>query len=93
MVNSSHHFSGYEDGAGMTEEGPVFFISAPMPWSGHVESYLEDLDIPYLRQGQRGAALALELGLANEIFDYYIPASAYQLAAEGLDELRELLGV
>ena len=73
-------------------EEPVYLISAPALWSGHVESYLEELAIPYLKQGRRGAALTVELGTAGEIYDYYIPASASERASEGLDQIRELIG-
>ena len=74
------------------EDRPLHFISAPMIWSAHVESYLEDKGIPYLKQGQKGAALAIELGQSQEIFDYYIPAAAMEKAAEGLEELKMLIG-
>ncbi len=74
------------------EDQPLHFISAPMIWSAHVESYLEDRAIPYLKQGQKGAALAIELGQSQEIFDYYIPAAAMEKAAEGLEELKTLIG-
>lgn len=70
---------------------PVYFISAPMPWSAHVESYLEELDIPYLKRGRKGAALAIELGPSSEIYDYFIPGQTVKKASAGLDELKELL--
>ncbi len=71
---------------------PVFLISAPLVWTGHVETYLEERGIPYLKRGQRGAALALELGPVNERFDYFIPAQALDKVREDLDELRDLVG-
>ena len=71
---------------------PVYFISAPMVWSAHVESYLEELKIPYLKRGRRGAALAIELGAGAEIYDYFIPRQAAARASEGVDELRKLIG-
>ncbi|NLA81406.1 MAG: hypothetical protein GX849_00980, partial [Clostridiaceae bacterium] len=43
-----------------SKDQPLHFISAPMIWSAHVESYLDDRGIPYLKQGQKGAALAIE---------------------------------
>lgn len=73
------------------EERLVFFISSPMVWSGHVETYLQERDIPYLKKGQKGAALALELGPVNEVFDYYIDSSDRDKAAQGLEELKALL--
>lgn len=71
---------------------PVYFISAPMVWSAHVESYLEELAIPYLKRGRKGAALAIELGAGAEIYDYFIPRQAVARASEGVDELRKLIG-
>lgn len=71
---------------------PVFFISAAQVWSAHVESYLEERGIPYLKEGRKGPALALELGYTSEIFDYYIPREALEDALEGAGELREITG-
>lgn len=71
---------------------PVYFISAPMVWSAHVESHLEELKIPYLKRGRKGAALAIELGAGAEIYDYFIPRQAAARASEGVDELRKLIG-
>ena len=71
---------------------PVYFISAPMVWSAHVESHLEELKIPYLKRGRKGAALAIELGAGTEIYDYFIPRQAAARASEGVDELRKLIG-
>lgn len=73
------------------EQEPVFFISSPMVWSAHVESYLEEKGIPYLRRGRRGAALAVELGATQEIYDYFIPKEAVELAMEEIDELKQLV--
>ena len=73
------------------EQEPVFFISSPMVWSAHVESYLEEKGIPYLKQGRRGAALAVELGATQEIYDYYIPSEAVESAMEEIDELKQLV--
>ena len=55
------------------EQEPVYFISSPMVWSAHVESYLVEKEILYLKQERQGAALASELGVTQEIYDYYIP--------------------
>lgn len=74
------------------DDSPVYLLSAPMVWSAHVESYLDGLDIPYMKRGRRGAALTIELGAASEIFDYYIPRPALERALPGLDELREQIG-
>ncbi|MDD3418956.1 MAG: hypothetical protein PHN96_05380 [Eubacteriales bacterium] len=74
-----------------SEQEPVFFISSPMVWSAHVESYLEEKGIPYLKQGRRGAALAVELGATQEIYDYYIPSEAVESAMEEIGELKQLV--
>ncbi len=84
---------GRGDRRDQSESGePVFLISAPLVWTGHVETYLEDKGIPYLRQGRKGAALAIELGPVSERYDYYIPPQALEKVREDLDELRELVG-
>ncbi|NLA71683.1 MAG: hypothetical protein GX850_04585 [Clostridiaceae bacterium] len=71
---------------------PVFLISSPLVWSAHVESYLQERDIPFLKRGQMGAGLAIELGPVNEIYDYYVPREALEQALADLDELKELIG-
>lgn len=81
-----------EDESRQVSNQPVYFISAPMPWSAHVESYLEELEIPYLKRGRKGAALAIELGAGSEIYDYFIPGQAFAKASAGADELKELVG-
>lgn len=68
-----------------------FFIAAPMIWSAHVETYLEDKDIPYLKRGRRGAAFMVELGATQEIYDYYVPQIAFEEASKGLEELKRLV--
>ncbi|HZK29309.1 MAG TPA: hypothetical protein VFD19_03730 [Clostridia bacterium] len=73
-------------------EEPVFLISSPPVWSAHVESYLLERDIPYLKQGQMGAGLAIELGPVNEIYNYYVPREALERARAELDELKALIG-
>ncbi|HPX93622.1 MAG TPA: hypothetical protein PK646_05460 [Bacillota bacterium] len=71
---------------------PVYLISAPMIWSAHVESYLEEREIPYLKRGRKGAALAIELGAGSGIYDYFIPQDAVGRAVEEIDSLKELIG-
>ena len=68
-----------------------FFIAAPMIWSAHVETYLEDKEIPYLKRGRRGAAFMVELGATQEIYDYYVPTIAFEEASKGLEELKRLV--
>ena len=68
-----------------------FFIASPMIWSAHIETYLEDKAIPYLKRGRRGAALMVELGASQEIYDYYVPTIAFEEASKGLEELKRLV--
>ncbi len=86
------HFKDKNQRTAPPEERFVFFISSPMVWSGHVETYLQDRGIPYLKRGQKGAGLALELGPVNEVFDYFIDSKDRDKASQGLEELKALLG-
>lgn len=70
----------------------VLLISAPSIWSAHVDSWLQERDIPYLKRGQMGAGLAIKLGHIHEVIDFYVPYERLEEAQEGLDELKEIIG-
>ncbi|MGI6157955.1 MAG: hypothetical protein ACOYH4_05765 [Saccharofermentanales bacterium] len=70
----------------------VLLISSPATWSPHVETFLTDRDIPFVKRAEKGAGVTLKIGPVNEVYDYYVPREAYDKAAEDLDELRAQIG-
>ncbi len=70
----------------------VHLISAPSIWSAHVDSWLQERHIPYMKRGQMGAGLAIKLGHIHEVIDFFVPVDRLEEAQEGLDELKEIIG-
>ncbi|HNZ63532.1 MAG TPA: hypothetical protein PKH23_04305 [Bacillota bacterium] len=75
-----------------TDPEPVLLISAPSIWSAHVDSWLTERRIPYMKRGRLGAGVAIKVGPVHEIMDFYVPAEKLEEAQEDLEELKEIVG-
>ena len=59
---------------------PVYLLERSTIWSGGIEEFLEENEIPCMKRGVRGPALSFILGAGAETYQFYVPHSDYEKA-------------
>lgn len=63
-------------------EDPCFLLSGGQIWVDMACELLDQVKIPYLKQGSLGAAMTVLTGLSLENYSLYVPYSQYEQAFE-----------
>jgi hypothetical protein len=61
---------------------PVYIITKDAIMAASIEDILNENDIPFLKKGLVGAGITSRIGFTKEIYEFFVPYSAYGKAKE-----------